>query len=165
MGGQTPVSGGGVGAAAPAHAVRLGPWIIPALAGLLGGILAMVGIFTAWGQISGWVSVGISGWDLATNGKVMGDNVGREIYACLGVSGAIIGLVAALALLAWPRSGGLGKPLLALGGILAIIGAAWGIADIDTGSALGVSAGRGSGVYLTLVGGIVCLGAMLVPRR
>lgn len=165
MGGPAPVSGGGSGAAAAVRAVYLGPWIIPALAGLLGGILAMVGVFTAWGEISGWISVDISGWDFATNGKVMGQNVGRETYACLGVSGAIIGLVAALALLAWPRSGGLWKPLLALGGILAITGAAWGIADIDTGSALGVSVGRGSGIYLTLVGGIVCLGGMLVPRR
>lgn len=62
-------------------------------------------------------------------------------------------MAGALSALVLPRSRILWG-ILALGGLLAIIGAAWGFSDIDTGSAWGASVSYGAGIYLTLIGGI-----------
>lgn len=125
--------------------------------GLIAGVLAVVGIFTSWAKISSWgISVSVSAWDSVTNATVMGGEVGREAWACIALAGAILTMVGALSVLASPRTRMLWG-ILAIGGLLAIIGSAWGFSDIQTGGILGVSVGYGPGVYLTLVGGILGL--------
>ena len=86
----------------------------------------------------------------------MGEKFERETYACLAFAGAVLILVGALAALTSPKTKVLWV-ILAIGGILAIIGSAWALSDIETGGILGVSVDRGYGIYLTLVGGILGL--------
>lgn len=125
--------------------------------GLIGGILAVVGIFVSWVKVSVWgISVSVSAWDSVTNATVMEGEVGREAWACIALAGAVLTMMGALSALVSPRSRALWG-VLVIGGLLAIIGSAWGFSDIQTGGAFGVSVGYGPGVYLTLVGGILGL--------
>lgn len=122
---------------------------ILALIGLIGGILALVGIFTPWATASApWISVSASAWDGIKDAAVS--------YFTLALIGACFALLGALSALAAPRVKALWA-MLAIGGILAIVGAAWGFFDIETGTGMGVSYGYGYGLYLTLVGGILAL--------
>ncbi len=127
---------------------------LPGLIGLIAGVLALVGIFLHWVDVSLWgMSVGVSAWDLVTNATVLGEEVGREAWACIAFSGAILLMAGALSALVLPTKKILWG-VLALGGLLAIIGAAWGFSDIDTGSEFGASVSYGAGIYMTLIGGI-----------
>jgi len=119
------------------------------LIGLIGGILALVGIFTPWATASGWgMSVSASAWD------GIKDSAGS--YFTVALVGACVALVGALSALAAPRVKALWA-ILAIGGILAIAGAAYGFFDIETGTEGGFIYGYGYGLYLTLVGGILAL--------
>jgi hypothetical protein len=129
---------------------------IIALVGLVGGILALVGIFTPWITASGWgMSEGWSAWDSITEAKMME----RETYCVLAFVGAILGLLGALSAMAAPRTKALWA-ILGIGAILAIAGAAWGFSDFfggEPGTYMGVTISYGYGLYLTLVGGILAL--------
>jgi len=130
---------------------------VAGLIGLIAGILAVVGLFTPWATLSGWgASVSASAWDSVTNAKVMGEEVGREGWALLALFGTILTLVGALFALASPKTK-IAWGLLLTGGVLAVAGSVWAFSDIETGGALGVSAGYGAGLYLTLVGGLLGL--------
>jgi hypothetical protein len=124
------------------------------LIGLIAGIIALVGIFLHWVNVSGWgMSFGASAWDSVTNATVVGEEVGREAWACIAFSGAVLAVAGALSALVLP-----GKKILwgilALGSLLAIIGASWGFSDTETGNIMGLSVSYGAGVYMTLIGGI-----------
>lgn len=78
--------------------------------------------------------------------------------------GGILVLVGALGLLMFhgvPRK----TLLLAIGGILAIIGAGWGFSDIETGTVLVATVSYGYGLYLCLIGGVLGLLSALGLRR
>ena len=136
---------------------------ILALIGLIGGILALVGIFTPWATGSvGGIPVSASAWDGIKDSAVS--------YFTLALVGACVALLGALSALAAPRVKALWA-ILALGGILAIVGAAWGFFDIETGTGvrleegigyIPVTSSYGYGLYLTLVGGILALIGALV---
>ncbi len=134
---------------------------IIALIGLIGGILALVGIFTTWATggvldplLYEWIPVSASGWDIGS-------------YSTVALVGACVALVGALSALAAPRVKALWA-ILAIGGILAIAGAAYGFFDIDTGPGwtsiwhLPACSSYGYGLSLTLVGGILALIGALV---
>lgn len=147
--------------------------------GLIGGILAIAGVFTAWatmdmsGTLMGEtisVSVSVSGMDMARGEMtVMGttQSVPSESYPYIALAGGILALIGALGVLASPGLRKLGI-LLAIGGILAIVGAGWGFSDIETGtiSVIGLTAsvGYGYGLYLCLIGGILGLVGVLGLR-
>ena len=129
---------------------------IIALLGLIGGILALVGIFTTWAtggvldpKLGEWIPVSASGWDIGS-------------YSTVALVGACVALVGALSALAAPRVKALWA-ILAIGGILAIAGAAYGFFDIDTGPGwypighVPACSSYGYGLSLTLVGGILAL--------
>jgi hypothetical protein len=119
------------------------------LIGLYGGMFALIGIFYPWATASGWgMSVSASAWDGIRDSAVS--------YFTLALVGACVALVGALSALAAPRVKALWA-ILAIGGILAIAGAAYGFFDIDTGTEGGFLYGYGYGLYLTLVGGILAL--------
>jgi hypothetical protein len=119
------------------------------LIGLYGGMFALIGIFYPWATASGWgMSVSASAWDGIRDSAVS--------YFTLALVGACVALVGALSALAAPRVKALWA-ILAIGGILAIAGAAYGFFDIDTGTEGGFLYGYGYGLYLTLIGGILAL--------
>jgi hypothetical protein len=120
------------------------------LIGLIGGIIALLGIFTPAVTMTGWLS--LSAWDSITETTIMGGVVPRQTYFCLAFAGAVVALLAALTAVAVPKVKALGA-ILAIGGMLAIAGAAWALFDIETG--YGVS--YGWGLYLILGGGILAL--------
>lgn len=129
--------------------------------GFIAGVLALVGIFTPWVKVSMWgMSVSASAWDSVTGATVMGQQVEREAWACLSFAGAIIILIAALSALAFSK---VRTPwgILVIGGLLAIAGPAWGFSDITTAEIMGVSVTYGTGVYLTLAGGILSLSGVI----
>lgn len=108
--------------------------------GLIGGILAAVGVFLTWASALGFTW---SGWDIATAA------VGAESYPYVALAGGILALIGAL-LSTKTKSIGY---LLPLGGIIAIIGAGWGFSDISGITGMDV----GYGVYVCIVGGILAL--------
>jgi len=64
--------------------------------------------------------------------------------------------------LALVKPSAVAKVLLAIGGILALIGVAYGLAIADAGAAIsgaapGVSMGAGYGAYLVVIGGILAV--------
>ena len=121
--------------------------------GLIGGILALAGIFMTWVIVKAWGvwdPYSLSAWDYVTNAKLGGViAVGRETWASIAFGGAILTIVGALSARAKPRIKILWG-ILALGGLLAIIGAVWGFSDIETDEYVSY----GAGIYLTLIGGI-----------
>ncbi len=120
------------------------------LIGLVGGIVALLGIFTPAITVTGLLSV--SAWDSITETTILGMPMERQTYFCLAFAGAAVALLGALTLVAVPKVKALWA-ILAIGGMLAIAGAAWALFDIETG--YGVS--YGWGLYLTLGGGILAL--------
>ena len=120
------------------------------LIGLVGGIVALLGIFTPAITLTGLLSV--SAWDSITETTIWGIPIERQTYFCLAFAGAAVALLAALTAVAVPKVKALWA-ILAIGGMLAIAGAAWALSDIETG--YGVS--YGWGLYLTLGGGILAL--------
>lgn len=133
--------------------------------GFTAGVLALVGIFIPWATVSAWgMSASASAWDSVTRATVVGQLVEREAWACLALAGAILILLGALSALAFPRTRMLWG-ILAIGGLLAIAGPAWGFSDIPTTGILGISVSYGTGVYLTLVGGILGLSGVIGLMR
>jgi len=153
--------------------------------GLIGGILAIAGVFAPWVIMSGSttsdnqtvsISSSQSGWDLAKGRvtiitEVNGQSVMRTIrgegkdYPYVALAGGVFVLVGALGLLVFP---GVPKKtlLLAIGGILAIIGAGWGFSGIETGTVLVATVNYGYGLYLCLIGGVLgLLGALGLKRK
>ena len=139
---------------------------ILAIIGLIGGIIALVGIFTPWATggvlVGEWIPKSASAWDGIKDSAVS--------YFTLALVGACVALLGALSTLAAPRVKALWA-ILAIGGILAIAGAAYGFFDIDSrpGWTLIPSIGYvpacssyGYGLSLTLVGGILALIGALV---
>lgn len=131
--------------------------------GLIGGIIAIVGVFGPWQSLSGThpltgeeISESASAWDSITESTVAGSQVGRETYCVLALVGGVLALIGALGVLASPGVKALAG-ILAIGGLLAIIGAGWGFSDIETGTVLGIEVSYGYGLYLCLVGGILGL--------
>jgi hypothetical protein len=142
---------------------------ILAIIGLIGGIIALVGIFTPWATggvldpLGGeWIPKSASAWDGIKDSAVS--------YFTLALVGVCIALLGALSALAAPRVKALWA-MLAIGGILAIAGAAYGFFDIDTGPGwtlipsigdIPACSSYGYGLSLTLVGGILALIGALV---
>jgi hypothetical protein len=129
------------------------------LVGLLAGILCLVAIFTPWTALTApaaGIRADATAWDLVINAKIMGEEYGREAWACLALSGAVVIVAGSLLALATPKTkapwGILG---ITTGGLLSAASALWALSDIDTGTMLGITVTYGFGLYLTLVGGIV----------
>jgi hypothetical protein len=144
--------------------------------GLIGGVLAMVGFFGTWYWIDGSSGlpgftnatsssgVSYSGWDLVRGIKFAGIVPSQILIPSLALIGSIIIVVGSILVLFKPRA--FAKRLLAIGGILALIGVAPGLVHIQTVSiASGIGSyqtGAGYGTYLVAVGGIL---AILVTLR
>ena len=141
--------------------------------GLIGGILAAVGIFLSWASIQAEVegltiSADITGLDMAKGETtIMGTTVPgpEEPSPYIVLVGGILALVGAIGALAiGTKKAGVKKLsiLLAIGGLIAILGAGWGFSVVETGtvSLFGfgtVSSSYGYGLYLCFVGGILAL--------
>jgi hypothetical protein len=119
--------------------------------GLIGGILAAVGVFLEWVSVSiGVYTASASGWDMATAA------VGSVSYPYVIVVGGIIALVGALGALG-TQSKGIGY-LLPLGGLVALGGWGWAASDVADWSAVSY------GFYVCLVGAILALVGSLSLR-
>jgi hypothetical protein len=130
-----------------------------AIIGLIGGILATVGVFGTWMTMSMMgVEQSASGWDLARGtGAAGGLSLKLPYVALVGGILAVVGSV-----LVFVKLGAVTKVLLAIGGILALIGVAYGLVVADAGAAIagavpGVSMGAGYGAYLVVIGGILAI--------
>ncbi len=142
---------------------------ILAAMGLIGGVLALVGIFAPWVTLStGWgASVSMTAWDSITEAKILGQPAEREMYCLLALAGGILALVGALLAVFAPAVKAPWASLV-MGGVLAIVGAVWGLSDIETVSMMDFSVSYGYGLYLTLSGGILAFLAFtgtVVMRR
>ncbi len=128
--------------------------------GLIGGMLALLGIFTPWITLSaGGYSLSMSAWDSITESGILSGQcglMGREVYCTVALAGVGFALLGALGSLVTPKFNA-AWALLAIGGLVVIFGAAWAFSDIETGSVPGISIDYGWGLYLCLVGGIVSL--------
>ena len=122
---------------------------IMALIGLIGGAVAVVGIFLPW--VTG-ISVSTSAWDLITQ------PTGQTYYYCylaligggLAALGACLALFASRIKLLWA--------ILTIGGALAIGGAVWGLIDFhNMGIDWSGAFHYGYGLYMALGGGILGL--------
>ncbi len=135
-----------------------------AIIGLIGGILAAVGVFGTWTTASitpvmmEGMELSASGWDWA-QGTVGAGGPGLKLpyFALVGGILAVVGSVLVLV-----KPGAVAKVLLAIGGILALIGVAIGVAYADAGTAItgaapGISAGAGYGAYMVVIGGILAI--------
>ena len=107
--------------------------------GLIGGIIATVGVFLEWGG-------GVSGWDF----RVL---VSYPYVVLLGGILALIGGILALATSIKPTS-----YLLPVGGIVALLGWIWAATDVVNWSAMTY------GFYTCLVGAILALVGSLSLR-
>jgi len=124
-----------------------------AIIGLIGGILAAVGVFGTWMTISLVEEFSLSGWDLAQGTMATGGLSYKLPYfalvgGILAVVGSVLGLV---------KPGTVARVLLAIGGILALIGVANGlnVADVAT-AATGVYEAS-YGTYMVVIGGILAI--------
>lgn len=124
---------------------------------LIGGVLALVGLFTPWlaaslgaGSLSAWTMIRRIGGQMFTNSITS--------YLYLAFIGAILAFIGALGVLGMPKIKVLWL-VPALGGLLAVVGAGWGLEDIlANGSGLaGGGVHAGIGLYLILAGGVVAL--------
>jgi zinc-ribbon domain len=139
---------------------------ITGLVVLITGVLVLVGIFLPWltfkwnaAEMLPSVSLSVSGWDLVTGSGDIGE--GAKLYAILTFAGSIVFLLGALWALATPANR---APwvMAAIGGVLAIVGSAWGWSDLSDFVAAGAnnpgaSFNYGVGLYLALAGGIAGL--------
>jgi hypothetical protein len=126
--------------------------------GLVGGIIALVGVFAPWMTVSVMgFSAGASGWDSTSDFSSPYVVLAGGILASLGSLGVLAGLK------------GVGF-LLPLGGIMATGGAAWGYSQVTSAvpeavsslAGLGIPAGVfgigvGSGIYVCIVGGVLAI--------
>ncbi|KXA94829.1 hypothetical protein AKJ65_03295 [candidate division MSBL1 archaeon SCGC-AAA259E19] len=114
--------------------------------GLIGSLMAIVGVFLSWASVSAYgYSASSSGWDIATA------ETGAETYPYVALAGGIIGLIGSLGVFGMMEMPI--KNLLPLGGIVAIVGAGWGLADLMGTEGVDI----GLGVYVCLIGGVLAL--------
>lgn len=113
--------------------------------GLIGSILAIVGVFLPW-RFFGELST--SGWEFRT----------EVISPYIALSGGIITLVGILAILKRKKPA---SYLLSIGGIIVIIGGVLGCFDVHArlGWALQIVVTRaiGYGIFMCIIGGILSL--------
>lgn len=112
--------------------------------GLIGGILAAVGVFLEWhSEFTSPLGVipSESGWDMTTRA------VGSVTYPYVVLVGGIIALIGALVSFGHKAAG----YLLPLGGIIALIGWIWAATDISDWSLVTY------GFYVCLAGAILAL--------
>lgn len=114
-----------------------------AIIGLIGGILVVAGVFTPW--ITDGDS--LSGWDMIAKGAL---DARLPYVTLVGGILAVIGAIIALV-----RPGKISAGLLAIGGILALIGVSIGPVVNDVG--LGGFEVMGYGGILVVVGGILAI--------
>ena len=108
--------------------------------GLIGGIIAAVGVFLNWSR-------GVSGWDAA---RVWAPLMGKSAnYVYVILIGGILALIGGIGILVIKIK--VLEYLVPIGGILAIAGWGWCVADAGTLS------GFAYGFYACLVGGIIAL--------
>lgn len=113
--------------------------------GLIGGILAAVGVFLSWFSTAG---VSFSGWDMArTWAPLLGQSFNQPYVVLLGGILALLGGLAALLAVKVTNI----SYLIPLGGIIAVLGWVWAAVDIADWSAVSY------GFYVCLVGGILAL--------
>jgi len=123
--------------------------------GLVGGIIAAVSVFLAWGS----VSASVGGFTLSPD--VSGLDVRTGIAApYIVLIGGILALVGGIGMLA-TKMKAVGY-LLPIGGILALVGGIWGFVKVvDAICALfgfsGSGVSVGYGIYLGIVGGVLAL--------
>ncbi|MCX5991090.1 MAG: zinc ribbon domain-containing protein [Chloroflexi bacterium] len=132
---------------------------------IIGAAVILVGFLTPWITISGWVSANISALDWIRGWSFGGETLDRRGEVYLALIGVLLAVVGAISALASPKTKARWATLILLGGIASILAAVWGIVDIGSHADLGVSGGYGYGVYLTLIGGLLSLGALLGSRR
>jgi hypothetical protein len=129
---------------------------------LIGGVLAVVGVFSPWTMNPSSYHPSLSAWDAIT-GLRIGDNEPLcKAWAGLALYGAVFALVGALVAVATPKAKA-PWAILGVGSALAIAGCAWGLSDIRDGLVWKLYSGYGYGLFLTLVGGI--LGLVAFVRR
>jgi len=106
--------------------------------GLIGGVIAAVGVFLPWVSVSGFgITVTANGFD-ASQGKVV-------------LLGGVLALIGGLAVLATTMKS-LGY-LIPVGGLVAILGWIWGAADVGFGNLTNLS----YGFWACLVGAVLAL--------
>jgi len=106
--------------------------------GLIGGIIAAVGVFLPWVSVSGFgITVTVSGFD-ASQGKVV-------------LLGGVLALIGSLAVLATTMKSL--SYLIPVGGLVAILGWIWGAADVGFGNLTSLS----YGFWACLVGAVLAL--------
>ncbi|KUO41260.1 MAG: hypothetical protein AVW06_01615 [Hadesarchaea archaeon DG-33-1] len=111
--------------------------------GLIGGILAAVGVFLPWASAYG---VSVSGWDVTSAGS----------YPYVILVGGIIALLGSLVALLAIKIKNISY-LILLGGIIAILGWIWAAIEVTDWSLVSY------GFYVCLVGSILALiGSMSV---
>ncbi|TKJ25650.1 MAG: hypothetical protein CEE41_04010 [Hadesarchaea archaeon B3_Hades] len=126
--------------------------------GLIGGILAVVGVFLPWigrSYMGGWSAGGLSdsGWNLRTTRVI-------SFYSPYpALAGGIIALLGGFALLNGKRPVGF---LLPIGGITAIAGGLWGYFDVSAYLSRVVTIpelhlSSSYGFYICIVGGVLAL--------
>jgi len=121
--------------------------------GLIGGILAVVGVFLPWMILGGWEATtpSVSGWDLRTWRT-------SPYSPYLTLIGGISAILGSFALLKWKRFAGF---LLAIGGAIAIFGGTMAYFDVRAilfgGWIPEIFPDWGYGFYVCIVGGILAL--------
>jgi hypothetical protein len=106
--------------------------------GLVGGIIAAVGVFLPW--------ISVSGFGITVTADGSGSNQGRVILL-----GGVLTVIGALAVLATSMKS-LGY-LVPIGGLVGILGWVWGAADLGFGNLTSLS----YGFWACLVGAVLAL--------
>jgi membrane associated rhomboid family serine protease len=106
--------------------------------GLIGGIIAAVGVFLPWQSVLG---INISGWDVTATAS----------YPYVILLGGVLAIIGALVALVSTVKG-VGY-LVPIGGIVALLGWIWAAADVGFGNLLDLS----YGFWACLVGAIIAL--------
>ena len=119
--------------------------------GLVGGVVALAGLFLDWVSVSAMgMSIGASGWLILTT-------VGG-IQPILVLVGSLLAALGGIGILMDQK---MLSMMLPVGGIIAVAGAGWVIADMSSvagavgGTGIGVS--MGMGIYANIIGGIIAL--------
>ena len=105
--------------------------------GLIGGIIVAVGVFLPWSTL-----YNVSGWDVRAMASQPYVILVGGVLALLGGIGILATIAAKIKILEY---------LVPIGGILAIAGWGWSVAEAGT------LAGAAYGFYACLVGGIIAL--------
>jgi len=134
-----------------------------AIIGLIGGILAVVGVFGTWVKVSldeDW-EASASGWDFTQGTEIAGPGYSLTQTLKLPYVALVGGILAVVgSVLVFVKLSMVTRALLAIGGILALMGVAFGLHMADVGGAIGstpLSQGTGYGTYLVVIGGILAV--------